>query len=178
MRFGLRAEFWRAITPVMPRNRAAGRPRKSATGRAMIGPRTMVPIKTRRIPKPRYELLAPTMTITMTARPNAIEMSPPMSRLRPGSETSSAVARIAANGGTLPARKAGRIADNTVTMVPTNTVCCTVLVVTTKPPLGISIFSARNNALRPFDNPIPATNPIMDPNTPTASDSISIARVT
>ena len=166
------------MTPVMPRKRAAGRPRNSATGRAMSGPRTIVPMKTPRIPMPSSLLSAPLMTHTMMASPKAIEERPPMRRLRPGSRTSSAVARMAASGDTLPARRAGSHADATVTKTPTINVCCTVFALSTSPPLGRSILRARNIALSPFDKPIPAMSPIKDPTMPTASDSINMALVT
>ena len=118
VRFGLRAEFCRAITPVMPRKRAAGLPKNNATGRAMIGPRTMVPMNTNKMPNPRYELFAPPITAEMIAIPRAMDSKPPYKRLRPGSAISNAVARIAANGGTFPARRAGRMAESTVTTKP------------------------------------------------------------
>ena len=177
VRFGLRAEFWRAITPVIPRNRAAGRPRNKATGRAMIGPSTMVPINTNKIPIPRYELLAPDITNPTTAIPRIIDANPVMRRLRPGAAISSAVARIAANGGTLPARRAGKMADRTVTMSPMMMVDTTVFCDTTRPPFGISMLTARRSALRPADKPIPATRPMIEPMRPTAMDSINMVRV-
>ena len=100
-----------------------------------------------------------------------------MRRLRPGSAISSAVARIAASGGTLPARRAGKIAESTVTIRPITMVEVTVFCDTTSPLLGRSIFRARNSAVRLTDNPIPATTPTMEPMRPTTIDSINMARV-
>ena len=47
-----------------------------------------------------------------------MDSKPAYRRLRPGSAISNAVARIAANGGTFPARRAGRMAESTVTTEP------------------------------------------------------------
>ena len=178
VRFGLRAEFWRAIEPVMPRKRAAGRPKNSETGREITGPRMMVPMNTARMPTPRRTVSAPAMTAATTAMPMPIVMNPATVRLRPVSMISIAVLRIAANGGTLPARRAGNHADATVTSTPTISVSIMVLGLITRPPLGISMLNARSKALRPFDNPIPPTRPSRDPKMPTTTDSINMARVT
>ena len=96
------------------------------------------------------------------AMPSAMESRPAYRRLRPGSAISNAVARIAASGGTLPARRAGKIAESTVTISPIMMVDVTVFCDTTSPLLGISILTARKSALRLTDNPIPATRPTME----------------
>ena len=178
VRFGFRALFWRAIVPVTPRNFSAGLPNSNATGRAITGPSVMVPEKTNRIPRPSHLLLTPLVTATIDAAPNAMRTSPKIVRRRVSATTSIAVSRIAANGGTLPARRAGNHADATVTMSPTTMVLITAELGTTRSPLGRSIPAAFNNALSPFERPMPAKNPIVEPNRPTTTDSIINARVT
>ena len=101
-----------------------------------------------------------------------------MVRRRVSATTSIAVSRIAASGGTLPARRAGSHAEVTVTISPTTMVLITAELGTTRPPLGRSIPAAFSNALRAFERPIPAKSPMKEPNRPTTTDSINIARVT
>ena len=178
VRFGLRALFWRAMVPVTPRNLSAGFPSSNATGRAITGPSVMVPEKTNRIPSPSHVLLAPLVTAMIAAAPSAISTNPKMVRRRVSATTSIAVSRIAASGGTLPARRAGSQADDTVTIRPTTMVLTIAELGTTSPPVGRSIPAAFSNALSAFDRPIPAKRPMAEPNKPTTTDSISIARVT
>ncbi len=176
VRFGLRTLFWRAMTPVMPRSFAAGVPRKRPTGGAMTGPSTIVPPKTKRMPSPSHDVPSPPITAPMTPRPRATEQSPIQVRVRPTWATSIAVERIAARGGTLPARRAGSHADDTVTMTPTTIVLTTAAAVTTRPLLGMSMPRPFSSAVRPLDSPMPPTMPSTDPTSPTTTDSASIAR--
>ena len=178
VRFGLRALFWRAMVPVTPRNFSAGLPNSNATGRAITGPSVMVPEKTNRIPRPSHLLLAPLVTATIVAAPRAIRIRPNSERRRLRATISIAVSRIAASGGTFPARRAGNHADATVTMSPTTMVLTTAELGTTRSPLGRSMLAAFNNALRAFERPMPANNPMVEPNRPTTTDSIINARVT
>ena len=178
VRFGLRALFCRAIVPVTPRNCCAGLPRNSATGRAMTGPSVMVPENTNKIPSPSHVLLAPFVTAVIAAAPRPMNTKPKTVRRRVSATTSIAVSRIAANGGTRPARRAGNQADDTVTMRPTTTVFAMAELGTTRPPLGKSMPAAFNKALSAFDRPMPATRPTSDPKRPTMTDSMSSARVT
>ena len=53
VRLGLRAAFWRAIAPLTPRNLATGIPSVNATGRAIAGPSTRMPVNTPSTPNPR-----------------------------------------------------------------------------------------------------------------------------
>ena len=166
------------MVPVTPRNFSAGLPNSNATGRAITGPSVMVPEKTNRIPRPSHLLLAPLVTATIVAAPRAIRNRPNCVRRRVSATTSIAVSRIAARGGTRPARRAGNHADATVTISPTTMVLTTAELGTTRSPLGKSILAAFSNALSPFESPIPANNPMVEPNRPTTTDSIINARVT
>ena len=138
----------------------------------------MVPEKTNRIPRPSHLLLAPLVTATIVAAPRAMRIRPNSVRRRLRATTSTAVSRIAAKGGTRPARRAGNHADATVTISPTTMVLTTAELGTTRSPLGKSILAAFNNALSPFERPMPANNPMVEPNRPTTTDSIINARVT
>ena len=138
----------------------------------------MVPEKTNRIPRPSQVLLALLVTAMIDAAPSAIRTSPNMVRRRDRATTSIAVSRIAARGGTLPARRAGSHADATVTMRPITMVLTIAELGTTSPPVGRSMPAALSNALSALDSPIPANSPTVEPKRPTTTDSINIARVT
>ena len=138
----------------------------------------MVPEKKNRIPKPSKVLLAPLVTETIETTPSAMRTSPNIVRRRESATYSIAVSRIAASGGTLPARRAGSHAEATVTMRPITMVLMIAERGTTRPPLGRSMLAAFSKALSAFESPMPAIKPTVEPNKPTTTDSINIARVT
>ena len=119
VRFGLRAAFCRAIAPVTPRSFSIGRPRLSATGFAIPGPMMSTPANTKSTPIPSKTFDAPAAVAVMAPAPSNIATTPMVTRRVTLPTFSSAVSRKAANGGTRPARSAGRIADRIVITVPT-----------------------------------------------------------
>ena len=74
----------------------------------MVGPKMIVPVNTNNTPTPSNELVAPAATATIAAMPKSTKPNPERARTFPGPAVSNAVARIAASGGTFPARRAGR----------------------------------------------------------------------
>ena len=84
---------------------------------------------------------------------------------------SSAVSRMAATGGTRPERSAGRSADRTVTSSPTTIVRMIVRGSTVSPFEGRSRPRAENAAFSPRASSMPRPSPMMEPTSPTTTDS-------
>ena len=84
---------------------------------------------------------------------------------------SSAVSRMAATGGTRPERSAGSSADRTVTSSPTTIVRMIVRGSRVSPLEGRSRPRAANAALSPRASSMPRPSPMMEPTSPTTTDS-------
>ena len=171
VRFGLRAVFSRAIWPVTPRKRLSGYPRNLATGFARSGPMVSTPENTSSTASPRSFVEEPMSTATIAAVPTPRRTSAAISRRRVGPVVSMAESRIAASGGTRPARTAGRRADANVTAIPTMRVTNTVLPVSRSPRCGTSVPSALRRSARPFESSTPKRRPSVEPMTPTPTAS-------
>ena len=110
--------------------------------------------------------------------PAAVTTPPMTIRFGEAPVRSTATARIAAIGGTLPALRAGKYADASVTPVPTTNAVTTVDVVTASPPAGRSRPKPLSNCFSPAATPMPAARPTIEATTPVIVASSMTERIT
>jgi hypothetical protein len=174
VRRGFRRAFSRARRPVTPQRRGSGAPISRASAGAVAGPSTARPVKASRAPMPmRWREPSPS-----AARPHHTAAAP-AARINRASTSlafdrpvvSTATSRMAAIGGTVAARRAGKIADTRVMPVPTSSDDTTAEAGTMIGVSGPANPISRSNALRPMARRIPNPTPTAEATAPTAAAS-------
>ena len=178
VRSGLRMQFSRPSWPGSPSSRASGRPIAPETGRAIAGASMAAPTKMHTEPRPTSwmaGLASPMASMATPARPTP---APQANRRRGETSLSGRRSSSAATGGMRTARRAGPIADTTVTPTPTASPTTTVRASKTSDPTGSATPNARSRASSPTAASTPAPSPITDETSPTAAASASTERNT
>ncbi len=181
VRRGLRRAFSPARRPAAPRSRRTGHPITVATGTTSRGASSDTPRNTPRKPPPmscRVTLFEVKSPATRAAQPRTKITNPSAMRRRGRSWVSGSDSDSAATGAMRVARRAGRVAAMTVTMVPTSTATMNVRGSSVIPVVAVDPNTDSNaRAMRmPTPNPsIDATNPVTAASTST--DVITCARV-
>ena len=166
VRRGLRMEFSRPSFPEMPNSAARGRPSTLDTGRATRGASIPMPRKTATAPTPTSWMAGLVSPTTSTTTPR-IPITPPTTiRRRDDSCWSDRWSARAATGGMRTARRAGLIADTTVTPTPTTSAAMTVLASNTSGPVGSVMPNPLSSASRPTAASTPRPSPTRDATRP------------
>ncbi len=174
VRLGLRWALRRAISPGIPRSRS-GWPMARITGRASTGASTAIPIMMTKAPRPTRLMPEPPRPASRARTPRAVTTVPVVVRRIEAPGRSMATSRIAAMGGTRPARRAGIHADTIVTTMPIEADTAIEPAWTTMGASGSSTPAAPSRARRPIETPRPATSPAPAPKTAIAAASPSTA---
>ena len=171
VRRGLRMEFSRPSRPDMPSRRAPGRPMTLAMGRATAGASMATPTKISTAPRPTSAMAGAVRPTANRAIPTTVMTPPRMKRRRRGMSSSTCCSETAATGAMRTARRAGPMADTSVTPTPTTTHTMTVRASKTSEPDG----SVTPNPLNSFSSPraasTPRPRPMSDDTRPTTAAS-------
>ena len=172
VRRGLRIEFSRPRRPGIPSSAASGRPSAPDSGRAMIGTSIPTAMNTRSAPIPTSATAGDARPSSTAARPPTASTLPAITRRRRSDSGSSSLwSTSAATGAIRTARRAGTIADTTVTPTPTTIATTTVRASNTSGDDGSTIPNAFSSALRPIAATTPRPRPISDAASPISAAS-------
>ncbi len=173
VRRGLRMEFSRPSRPDIPSRRAPGRPMTLAMGRATAGASMATPTKIKTAPRPTSAMAGAVRPTARRAMPITVMTPPRMKRRRKGMSSSACCSETAATGAMRTARRAGPMAETSVTPTPTTTHTMTVRASKTSGPDG----SVTPNPLNSFSSPMaastPSPRPTIDDSRPTTAASPS-----
>lgn len=178
VRLGLLIEFSRPSLPAIPSIRANGRPSTLDIGRATTGASMPIPMNPRTAPSPTSWMAGAVSPSTSRITPTRPMTEPMMIRRRDDSVPSVPWSDRAATGGMRTARRAGLMADTTVTPTPTTRAATTVLDSNTSGPVGRVIPNAFNSASSPSAASTPRPRPTSDATIPTMPASRSTERNT
>ncbi len=158
--------------------RASGRPMKLAIGRATAGASMATPTKISTAPMPTSPTAGLVSPTASPRTPSTVITPPRMKRRRSGISSSVAWSETAATGAMRTARRAGLMADTSVTPTPTTRHTITVRASKTRGPVG----SVTPNPLSSFSSPsaasTPSPRPTSDDTSPTIAASPSTERNT
>ena len=178
VRRGLRIEFSRPRRPAIPSAAASGRPMVLAKGRATSGASIPTPTKMPTAPSPRAGWPGRSAPGRAARCRATVTAEPTTTRRRDDSATLSLSSVMAATGGMRTARRAGLMAEITVTPNPTTRAATTVRRPKTSEPPG----SVKPKALRSFSSPTapstPRPSPTAEASSPTMAASASTERKT
>ncbi len=172
VRRGLRMEFSRPSLPGSPSTRASGRPIAPESGRAAAGASMAAPTKMHTEP-------TPTSCDGRLGQPDGQHDHAGQGQRRRPRRTGAGTRRSlsdrrsssAATGGMRTARRAGPIADTTVTPTPTTSPTTTVRGSKTSDPAGSVTPNPRSSASSPTAASTPRPSPITDETSPTTAAS-------
>jgi hypothetical protein len=178
VRRGLRIEFSRPSFPEIPNRRARGRPITLAIGRATTGASIPMPMNTAKAPRPTSWIAGFDSPRTSTAMP----ISSMTCRRRSGGATTPGGPRgnrpARQPGGTRTARRAGLMAETTVTPIPTTRPTMTVRPSNTRAPDGRVTPNTLRSASRPSAARTPSPKPDHEARAPTMNASARTERNT
>jgi hypothetical protein len=180
VRRGLRREFSVASRPTVPKGRNST-PKAWITGRPASGDSSAAPTRIDSIPSPICHRKFPPSSISpdvMAAAPPATSTAPAASRTRSDDSGIATSSRSAWIGGIREARRAGRYAARTVTVMPTAYAATTVLGWIGKSAPARSRPKRPNNARSPRASRYPPPSPSVEPIRPTPTASRRTERFT
>ena len=178
VRRGLRIEFSRPSFPDVPSNRANGRPRTLAIGRATMGASIPMPMKMATAPTPTSWMAGFFRPMASAAIPRTAMTVPTAIRRRDDSSRSPWWSTMAATGGMRTARRAGLMADTTVTPMPTTRATITVRVSKTRGPVGRVTPKPFSSDSSPTADRTPSPRPTSEATSPSRPASRSTERNT
>jgi len=178
VRRGLRIEFCRPSRPGTPRSRARGRPSTLAIGRAISGESMPTPMKINSAPMPTRLICGAVKPMARAIPPRSAAPPPTMVRRNELPSVPASMLCSAAIGAIRTARRAGLIAETTVTPTPTTSATMTVRGAKTSEPVGNETPNALRSASRPIAIATPATRPTTEARRPMTPASAMTERNT
>ena len=178
VRKGLRMEFSRPSRPDTPSNRAKGRPMTPAIGLARAGARRATPMKMRTAPRPTSAMAGFVSPKASATAPSSVTTPPRVKRRLSEISVGAPWSDTAATGAIRTARRAGPMADTTVTPTPTSRHTTTVRVSKTSGPDGRVTPNPFSRASRPSAARTPRPRPTREESRPTMAASAKTERKT
>ncbi len=178
VRRGLRMEFSRPSRPETPSRRASGRPMTLDMGRATAGDSMVTPTKSSTAPRPTSAMAGLVSPKASASTPIRVMMPPRVNRRRSGISSSVGWSETAATGAMRTARRAGLMAETSVTPTPTTRQTMTVRASNTIGPDGSETPKPLRSASSPRAASTPSPRPISDDTSPTMAASARTDRNT
>ncbi len=171
VRRGLRMEFSRPRRPDTPSRRASGRPITLDIGRATAGARRATPTKISSAPIPTSAMAGLVSPTARASAPSRVIAAPQVKRRRMEISCSPCCSDTASTGAMRTARRAGLMAETTVTPTPTTRQTMTVRGSKAIGPEGRVTPKPLSSASSPMAASTPRPRPINDETKPTMAAS-------